>query len=301
MKKHLIFAAALLICALLFTGCQCSHEWAEADCVSAKTCTKCDVTEGEALGHDWLDATCAAPKTCSRCAVTEGEALAHTWQDATYQSAKTCTACAATEGEALTADFAALGLEIDADATGTPCSFTAGGKPFTASIISWDTFTAAEVTDAMLSHYTESPADLEGYLSHVQDLEGYEWKVVRLSLEGSDISGMNEIPVLADYGDYYDIEGQVNSLEEGTDHPTRFTVNFRGQDYTDCAYCTFYTINHDGSRKVLTIDQWMYFRMPAGYDGLVVSCGDVNTIQNDYYSNYMNYYTDANTVFFRIK
>ena len=32
-------------------------------------------------GHDWKDATCTAPKTCSRCDATEGNALGHDWAD----------------------------------------------------------------------------------------------------------------------------------------------------------------------------------------------------------------------------
>ncbi len=32
-----------------------------------------------ALGHDWKAAVCEASKTCSRCGVTEGEALGHDW------------------------------------------------------------------------------------------------------------------------------------------------------------------------------------------------------------------------------
>lgn len=31
------------------------------------------------LGHEWNDASCTAPKSCSRCNVTEGDALGHEW------------------------------------------------------------------------------------------------------------------------------------------------------------------------------------------------------------------------------
>lgn len=85
MKKRIITLAALMLCTALLTGCQCEHEWVEADCTTAKTCTKCNVTEGEALGHSWQDATCTQPKTCSICGATEGDALGHVpgqWSDA---------------------------------------------------------------------------------------------------------------------------------------------------------------------------------------------------------------------------
>ena len=43
------------------------------------------------LGHSWNDATCTKPKTCSRCGVTEGEALGHTWSDWNVTLEPTCT------------------------------------------------------------------------------------------------------------------------------------------------------------------------------------------------------------------
>lgn len=117
----------LLITSLLFTvtltGCH-QHEWVEATCTEPKHCTKCDETEGEALGHSWEDATCTKPKTCSICGETEGKALGHaesptceditcsacgepikakghTWEDATCTEPKKCSVCGKTEGDAL--------------------------------------------------------------------------------------------------------------------------------------------------------------------------------------------------------
>ena len=79
----------------------CNHEFTEATCEKPKTCTKCGVTEGEALGHNWVDATCEKAKHCTRCEATEGEALGHNWVDATYEEPKHCTRCDKTEGEPL--------------------------------------------------------------------------------------------------------------------------------------------------------------------------------------------------------
>ena len=78
----------------------CSHEWAEADCTTPKTCTACGATEGEASGHTWKDADCENPKTCEACSVTDGEAMGHTWAEADCTTPKTCTVCGATDGEA---------------------------------------------------------------------------------------------------------------------------------------------------------------------------------------------------------
>jgi len=105
MKKSrisvLIALLLLLTLSLLLTGCSCKHEWKDATCEAPKTCTKCNITEGEALGHKWADATCETAKTCSVCSKTEGNALGHTWTDATCETAKTCSVCSKTEGSAL--------------------------------------------------------------------------------------------------------------------------------------------------------------------------------------------------------
>lgn len=59
------------------------------------TCNVCDVVEkndehtftvGDPLGHVWVDATCTAPKTCSRCNATEGEALGHDYKDTVLEN-----------------------------------------------------------------------------------------------------------------------------------------------------------------------------------------------------------------------
>lgn len=57
MKKKLITAFfAIILPLLVLTGCGCKHEWVDATCTAPKTCSKCQETEGEALGHtegDW--------------------------------------------------------------------------------------------------------------------------------------------------------------------------------------------------------------------------------------------------------
>ena len=77
------------------------HTWTNATCTTAKTCSDCGLTEGEALGHDFDAANCTSPKTCAICDATEGEALGHDMQPATCASASKCSRCSHTEGEAL--------------------------------------------------------------------------------------------------------------------------------------------------------------------------------------------------------
>jgi len=80
---------------------QCNHNWTDATCLTPKTCSLCNETDGNALGHTWSDATCTAPKTCSLCMETDGNALGHTWSDATCTAPKTCSLCMETDGNAL--------------------------------------------------------------------------------------------------------------------------------------------------------------------------------------------------------
>lgn len=75
--RHIRIFAVLILCLPALAGCACKHQWTEASCLTPKTCTLCEETEGEPAGHIWAEATCEAPKTCSVCAVTEGQPLAH--------------------------------------------------------------------------------------------------------------------------------------------------------------------------------------------------------------------------------
>ena len=51
MKQKISGMILLIICVMLLSGCGCQHEWTDADCVTPRTCTLCQETEGEALGH----------------------------------------------------------------------------------------------------------------------------------------------------------------------------------------------------------------------------------------------------------
>lgn len=301
MKKHITLLSLLLVCAMLLTGCQCSHEWTAADCTTPKTCAKCQETEGEALGHTWQEASCSTPKTCTACALTEGEPLAHTWQEANYQQSKTCTVCAATEGEPLSASFEEMGVVIDITEPGGSCDFAADGKSFTMTVKEYQTMDA----QGILAFWQEKMGDQfnpeDPMLKGLTDLDGYGWKMVYFTVESREMPNMNYIPLLPDYGDYYDLEGEVASVVESPTEPTRYTVNYLGEDYDQCGYYQWSTWSHTASENYLEIHQWMFFRLPAGYDGMVVSCGDAANIQDDYFANYKNHYTDENTVFFRMK
>ena len=70
-----VLVLALTSCDAIFgqgSEAPCEHSWEEATCTTPKTCTKCDATEGEALGHTEQVIPGKAP-TCTEAGYTEGK------------------------------------------------------------------------------------------------------------------------------------------------------------------------------------------------------------------------------------
>lgn len=163
MKRMFAILAVTLACLLVLAGCGCEHEWADANCVTPKTCNLCQETEGEALGHTWVDADCVNPKTCSVCAETEGEALGHTWVDADCVTPKTCSVCAVTEGEALGHSW--LDATTETPKTCSVCAETEGER-----IVTDERFTTAASSVVFGSWYYDIA--LTGEEAGLPGLEG---------------------------------------------------------------------------------------------------------------------------------
>lgn len=265
MKKtfHIvILGLAMMIC---LAGCQCKHEWVEANCVTPKTCSACGETEGEALPHTWVDADCAAPKTCSVCGETEGEALPHTWIDANFQSPKTCSVCGTVEGEAVPAEYVVHGLDARLLDKG-------GEYDFTTSCYDDSTkLTTGKLTVA--SYETFASDD-----SH-EALEDYEWKVVTLRLRFSDDNaqqyGVSPIRLLLDDYYYADEAEEFPEGEEGD----RFNVDWNGVNYPECisnyeeAWGSWE--NNENGDPYIDYNIVYTYRIPVGYNGCVVGVADV--------------------------
>ena len=194
-SRRAILLLSILCCLLVFSGCQCEHEWTYATCLTAKTCARCGETEGEPLGHSWTDATCTAPKTCAACGVTEGTVLEHSWTDATCEDPKTCTACGGTEGEALGHSFGQwdFGTE-DMTRTCTVCSGTEtteiDREIWLRHILegSWDL--AAEITDGSVTFMQGGSGfmavalrfygDNQGYLYTTSEAQPFTWELMEV-------------------------------------------------------------------------------------------------------------------------
>lgn len=250
MKKRIVLLASFILCAMLLTGCQCEHEWTEANCTAARTCSKCDATEGNALGHTWAEASCAAPKTCTVCAATEGEALAHIWTDATYQTAAVCTVCGG-EGEPLPSYFSENGLTVNA-VTGQEADYT------TNTYMMPELDTTGKLTASNFRIFESDNAHKAS--------NGYEWRAVDFTATFSDGNsgqyGTNFTCCRADY--YLD-----HQLKEAGDKPETFTVNFNGTEY-DCV-CTFENVGWTLTDSSNVFHVSCYAQVPAGYDGVVLA------------------------------
>lgn len=72
MRKKAIFSLVLgIVLLMLLASCGCKHEWNEATCTEPKTCTKCSITEGDALGHKFGVSRTVVIPTCTEPGVSE--------------------------------------------------------------------------------------------------------------------------------------------------------------------------------------------------------------------------------------
>lgn len=287
-RKTIIICLALIM-ALGLAACGHEHEWADASCLTPKTCSSCQETEGEALDHTWADAICAAPKTCTACDVTEGEALEHTWADATCSAPKTCTACNATEGEAL--EHTWVDATYQAPKTCSVCATTEGEK-----LISYfeEYGLDAKLLEKSGEYELEQPcaADdtkttvakiiIEDYKTIVSDesheaMDGYEWKILTIKQRFSDENARK-------YGGNLGMYLWANKYASGTaaedadntglfEGGMRYPVMWDGVEYPDGLLHIKEDVSDwmedDEGTRYIDITVTVSVRLPVGYDGFV--------------------------------
>lgn len=309
MKKKILYGISTLVVCFMLTGCCVSHEWKEATCTEPKTCSKCGKTEGEPLGHTWVEATCAEPKTCSACGATEGDALAHTWVDATCAEAKHCSVCGETEGEPL--DHKLTEANYQQAATCEVCGETVG-EPLTPAFVEHNvkgqfmelgkTYDYVTACDKDSDFKTIGQATIADYQTFASDdtheaKEGYEWKIVETQIIFSDDNAKKYgIGACDSDDDYYDIVG-YNESSVSDENGKTFTVNWNGQDYTECRLIIkggFSNGNEESS--VLTITK--EYLIPVDYDGIVVGLYDCSLPWDG--GQYIYDIANDDTLFFRL-
>lgn len=142
MKRY--YLPMILILCVLLTACGHEHQWQAATCSTAKICSTCGQTEGEALGHIWVDATCTEGKYCSVCLQVIGEPLGHNWLDATCTQAQTCSTCKAANGSPLGHTWEPATCTLSE--TCRVCAATQG-EPLGHAVEVWSEVTAATCTE----------------------------------------------------------------------------------------------------------------------------------------------------------
>ncbi len=280
MKKALLIP---LLCCLLLSGCSHRHEWQEATCTAPRTCATCQETEGDPLDHDWQEADCTTPRSCKRCGITEGEAPGHEFSAPNYQDAPVCARCGLEQGEALTADFVTHGILCTAE-----------------SGVSYDYYTCArEDTTPVKGQVTFTENKDEPLPVNLENLEGYEWRYIHISLVFDDpVAVKKNVRWSVTGEDYYTIELHDESLHMVDGGSNGFTVNYHGRDYTECLQYYEYDNGHwDTNVYYVDYDEW--FRIPVGYDGVVVGVRDcsVDWVDGAYIYDGIN----ENAVFYRLQ
>ncbi|MBD5463612.1 MAG: hypothetical protein HDR24_11265 [Lachnospiraceae bacterium] len=306
-QKLLCGVGTLAVCCML-TGCHMSHEWQEATCTTPKTCSVGGETEGEPLGHTWIEATCVEPKHCSVCGETEGEALEHAWVDATcaepkhcsacgetdgeplehtlteanYQQPATCEVCGETVGEPLQAEFEKYGLACNAELDIVypyviPCydaGYTTNGKV---------TFTDYEIFESDETH---------------EALDGYEWKAITVTVifddENAYYHGYSGIRCSSI--NYYNDTFFDNYKEENVS----FTANYNGIEWDGIIYHTK-NLQTGWNNDVFTHQVRYFYRVPKGYDGIVIVIYDPSIDRDSYNNTYELAKENDGTILFRLE
>lgn len=295
----------------------CPHSWVEADCVTPKTCSRCQETEGEALGHSWIDADCENPEICTACDETQGEPLGHTWVEATclvpktcsvcdkiegepgehswieanYQTPQTCSLCGQTEGDVLTPDFEKYGLkvipaEMDVEYEYISTCYTDKTKKASGILT--------------MSNYSTFFSDE----TH-EGVEGYAWHTVTFEIDYyfdlEDRSNNNVwdygVMVQSLYAQYYRISGFGDGSKGSEAGSNSFTLNYNGIDYTECMVNHTEHVFSGWHYGVNTYSCTFYWRVPEEYDGFILGYydGGIDLGAGDLIYEVL----DENTLYFR--
>lgn len=297
MSRKILMAALALVMLFGLSGCQCKHEWTDADCINPRLCTRCGEADGEALGH--------------------------TWSDANYQDPESCTVCGETQGAPLTPAFEEHGLTvnlhenrhyIDRASSGEYLSFEpVGGFPYLTTC--YDNPAAKTTGELYVCNYRIFESD-DTHLAY----EGYEWRAVDFEIVYCDDKAQRYgYTTVTCHENYYDIEGWDNSLTESTDTPWGYlaeqassysclTISYHGKDYL--VPVIWENEGNDGWQKkvgedgsVISYNLWhtsVYTCVPIGYDGVVVGVYDSEIAENAAEGSYIYDNADENALFFRM-
>lgn len=250
----------------------------EAATEATESMTACEVN-----GHTWEAPTCETAKTCQVCGETEGEALGHAWIEANYQAPKTCESCGMTEGEPLAANYEVNGLNINVTEIGTEYDYVT---------CCYTDPTLKTVAKMHVVSYGIIPADE----TH-EALEGYEWRVVVTKVHFCDENAWNYGASYKNlWSDYYEPSGKSDDPVDENGYST-FSVNWNGVEYTECLRSWSEEWSEWEDRGIW-VTNTLVFRVPVGYDGLVIGYRDASVEWPDGVA--LHEIVDGNTLLFRL-
>lgn len=311
--KRIASFVLILVMILFFCSCGHEHDWQPATCTQPKTCSKCGETLGEPLGHfwqeaecgepmvcatcgavsdvinehEWMDATCEQPKTCSKCGATEGKALGHDFEKPNYQQPAICKVCGKSEGARLEPEMIKYGLENNI--VSMTSDFISVGQYTTDSKYSSkkvDAYTTAEWAVAcdsktnyssVLNNFyipsNQTAVKFENYDSDVYNLspiDGYEWRGIHVK------APFYSTPhVVVGFVDFYSLQNyDENSTINRYYTWNDFSIEYNGKSYSDCAMFAY------GRHGNHNYDEYVFYRVPAGYDGCTVCLINSNNKDN---------------------
>jgi len=267
------------------------HTWTEADCENPETCSACGQTQGEALGHEWVEADCLVPKTCSVCNKTEGGLGEHSWIEANYQTPQTCSLCGETEGDVLTPDFEKYGLKVIPAEMGVEYEYISSGY----------TDKTKKVSGVLtMSNYNTFFSD-EAH----EGMDGYAWHTVTFEIDYHyDLEDRNNnnawdygVMVQSLYAQYYRISGFGDGSKGKEAGSKSFTLNYNGIDYPECMIDHTEHIFSGWHYGVNTYSCTFYWRVPEEYDGFILGYYDagIDLGKGDLIYEVL----DENTLYFR--
>ena len=221
------------------------------------------VTEaGETLGHvhQWKDADCENAKTCTECGETEGEPLGHTSTEANYQDAPVCTVCGAVTGEVLQADMEKYGFTEFMEVGVTYDYHTVCNKNREKTTVAEVTVNRYEIFDSADGY----PAK-DGYEWRIVEMQALFHEQNAKSYGSATATN---------YEDYYTIELHDDTAvyDEETEIGT-FSVCYHGEimETTEHMVSNWTGWHYEGGRQIDIRTVTWEFCVPKGYDGVVVA------------------------------
>ena len=244
---------------------------------------------GETRGHvhQWQDADCENARTCTDCGETEGEPMGHTSTEANYQDAAVCTVCGAVTGDIIQPDmekygfteFMEVGVVYDYH---TVCNYNAEKTTVAeVKVNSYEVFDSADGYPAK-DGYEWRIVEIQA-LFHEQNAKSY----------GSATA--------TNYEDYYTIELHDDTAvyDEATEITT-YSVNYHGEimEVTERMASNWSGWHYEGGRKVDIRTVTWEFCVPKGYDGTVVAFRNAAIEWED--GTYLFDYDPADFLLFRL-